>query len=200
MITLRFLPFPSYSGDGAQRHLVLLQCPSPKGGVCIFYQKVINVPWYNGVKKRRGKTTSWFHYALLISQSHYHKNASMSLENRSIVSMIQLKNLIQPKRWLGDFPPCMVNVHRVTCINTNVSGKHCNESIRSVAIKWRIFYCCGNTWHVTWILQLKDDRQFYGFLSSYYIVRTLTEWNLNTPFLPFPSAIKKGSNRSKMNW
>lgn len=135
MITLRFLPFPGYSGDGAQRHLVLLQCPSPKGGVCIFYQKVINVPWYNGVKKRRGKTTSWFHYALLISQSHYHKNASMSLENRSIVSMIQLKNLIQPKRWLGDFPPCMVNVHRVMCINTNVSGKHCNESIRSVAIK-----------------------------------------------------------------
>lgn len=123
MITLQFLPFPSYSGDSdkGKSHLILLQCPSPKGGVCIRYQKVINVLWYNRVKRRRGKSPSWFQYALLISQSHCHKNASTSIENRNTISTIQLWNLIWPKRGLGDFST-LSGKHRVMCINTNIPG------------------------------------------------------------------------------
>lgn len=118
MITLQFLPFPSYSGDSdkGRSHLILLQCPSPKGGVCIFYQKVINVLWYNRVKRRRGESPSWFQYALLISQSHCHKNASTSIENRNTISTIQLWNLIWPKRGLGDFPPSLVNMESCASI------------------------------------------------------------------------------------
>lgn len=129
MITLQLLPFPSYSGDSdkGRSHLILLQCPSPKEGVCIFYQKAINVLWYNRVKRRRGKPPSWFQYALLISQSHCHKNASTGIENRNIISTIQLWNLIWPKRGLGDFSTLSGQLG-VLCINTNIPGKLCNES------------------------------------------------------------------------
>lgn len=116
----------------SRSHLVLLQCPSWKEGMCNFCQKVINVPWYNWAKKRRGKP-SWFHYALLISQSHYHKNASASTENQSIVSMTKLKTLIQTKRWLGDFPPYLVNVH------SHAHKYKCSQEI----LQW-INMLCGN--------------------------------------------------------
>lgn len=114
-------------------HLVLLQCLSRKGGVRTFCQKVIDVPRYNWAKKRRGKPTSWFQCALLTSQSHYHKNASTSTENRSIVSMIKLKNLIQSQRWLWDFPPYLVNVH------SHVHKYKCSQE----TLKW-INMLCGN--------------------------------------------------------